>query len=201
MLLGFIAGFLGSSLGWQMNLIAIQRGISRGKMAAFLVGCGAVTADLIFLWGGFTGEKPLLAYPEAWGTIRAAGIIILLGLAARAYFVHGKSRKHVDKVVSRNPTRNFLVGFLIVLGNPVVLFLWIGVVSFVLGHFPESHDPNFKWYFLAGFVIGSLAWFGPLAFILLKKIKEWNEAHLQLLSRLSAAVLVLVAILLVFEKL
>lgn len=200
MLLGFIAGFLGSSLGWQMNLIVIQRGIARGRIAAFLVGCGAVTADLLFLWAGFMGEKPLLEHPETWGIIRAAGIVILLLLAAHAYFVHGKPRKRIEKVVSQNPTRNFLVGFLVTLGNPAVFFLWLGVVSFVVGHFPEAHDPNFKWYFLPGFVIGALAWFGPLAFILLKKIQEWNEAHLQLLSRLLAALLVLVAILLIFEK-
>lgn len=198
--LGFIAGFLGSSLGWQINLIAIQRGIARGSVAALLVGCGALTADLIFLWCGFTGAKPLLTHPETWGMIRATGIVILLAVAARAYFVHGKPRKHVEKVVSRNPSRNFLVGFLVVLGNPAVLFLWLGVVGFVVGHFPEAHDPNFKYYFLIGFVIGSLAWFGPLAFVLLRKIKEWDEAHLQLLSRLSAGVLVLVAVLLVFEK-
>jgi threonine/homoserine/homoserine lactone efflux protein len=199
-LIGFIAGFLGSSLGWQINLLAIQRGISRGRTAALLVGCGAVTADLIFLWGGFTGAKPLLAHPETWGVIRIAGIAILLILAARAYFIHGKPRPSAEKVISRNPTRNFLVGFLVVLGNPAVFFLWLGVVSFVVGHFPEAHHPNFKWYFIIGFVIGSLAWFGPLAFLLLKKIKEWDETHLQFLSRLSAAVLVLVAILLIFEK-
>ena len=64
----------------------------------------------------------------------------------------------------------------------------------------EARDLNFKWFFLVGFVLGSFAWFGPLAYLLLKRIKEWDEAHLQWLSRLSAAVLVLVALLLIFEK-
>lgn len=200
MLLGFISGFLGSSLGWQINLLAIQRGIRRGSLATLLVGCGAVTADIFFLWGSFTGARPLLTHPETWGVIRAAGIVILLMLAARAYFVHGKPRKVAEKVISKNPTRNFLVGLLVVLGNPVVFFLWLGVVSFIVGHFPEARHVHYKWYFIGGFVTGSLAWFGPLAFILLKKIRQWDEAHLQLLSRLSAAVLVLVAIILIFGK-
>ena len=38
MFLGMIAGFLASGLGWQINLIAIQRGLRRGRFAAFLVG-------------------------------------------------------------------------------------------------------------------------------------------------------------------
>ena len=68
MLLGMLAGFLASCFGWQIDLIAIQRGLRRGKIAAFLVGCGAVLADMIFLLIGFTGTQPLL---EHLGVFRA----------------------------------------------------------------------------------------------------------------------------------
>jgi len=168
MIFGFIAGFLASSLGWQINLLAIQRGIRRGRTATLLVGCGAVVADLIFFWIAFAGAVPLLNLTERWGLIRLAGITILLLLAARAYFVHGRPRKKTEAMISRNPTRNFLVGFLVVLFNPAVFFLWLGVIGFIIGHFPEAREPNFKWYFMSGFILGSLSWFGPLAFILLK---------------------------------
>ena len=43
--LGILAGFLAACFGWQIDLIAIQRGLKRGRVAAFLVGCGAILAD------------------------------------------------------------------------------------------------------------------------------------------------------------
>jgi arginine exporter protein ArgO len=78
--------------------------------------------------------------------------------------------------------------------------MWLGILTFLIGHFPEARRPAFKWCFCGGFILGSLSWFGPLAFVLLAKIREWDEAHLHTLSRLLAAVLVAVAFLLVLEK-
>lgn len=48
MLLGILIGFIAACFGWQIDLIAIQRGLQRGKTAAFLVGCGAILGDMIF---------------------------------------------------------------------------------------------------------------------------------------------------------
>jgi threonine/homoserine/homoserine lactone efflux protein len=201
MLLGILTGFLVSCFGWQIDLIAIQRGLRRGKIAAFLVGCGAVLADMIFLSVGFTGTQPLLEHPEWWGIIRWVGISILLILAARVFFVHGRPHQQVDEVTQRNPTKNFFVGFLVVITNPAVFLMWVWFVGFFRTHFAEARRPWFKEFFLAGFLIGAMLWFVPLAFIFLKKLKRWSEGNHSILSRFSALVLVVVALyLIIFEK-
>ena len=201
MLLGIIAGFLGATFGWQINLIAIQRGLCRGRMAAFLVGCGALSADLIFLSIGFTGTQPLLEHPEWWGIVRWVGISVLLFLAARVFFVHGKRREGFTEVNKRNPSRNFLVGFLVVGTNPAVFLLWVGVIGFLQTNFQETRQPWFKEFFLSGFLIGALIWFAPLTFIFLNRLKKWSEENFHLISRLSAGILALVALyLILFEK-
>lgn len=198
MLFGILAGFLASALGWQINLIAIQRGLRRGRFAAFLVGCGAIFADMIFLWVGLTGTRPVLEHPEWWGIIRWVGITVILALAARVFLVHSKPRKAVEEVNKRNPTKNFLVGFLVVVTNPVVFLAWIGVVGFLRAHFPEARAPGFKEFFLGGFVAGALLWFIPLALVFMKKMKGWTETNHTLITRISGGVLVLVAIFLIF---
>ena len=196
--LGILAGFLASCFGWQIDLIAIQRGLKRGRTAAFLVGCGAILADMIFLSIGFTGTQPLLAHPEWWGIIRWVGIGVILALAVRGFWGHSKPRLQPEEVSKKNPTKNFLVGFLVVITNPVVFLMWIGIVGFLRAHFVEAREPWFKEFFLTGFVIGAMIWFVPLAFIFMKKLKHWSEEKHTFLARLSSGILVLVALYLIF---
>jgi threonine/homoserine/homoserine lactone efflux protein len=200
--LGILAGFLASCFGWQIDLIAIQRGLKRGRTAAFLVGCGAILGDMIFLAIGFTGTQPLLSHPEWWGIIRWFGIGVILVLAARGFSGHGKPRKQGEDVSQKNPTKNFLVGFLVVITNPVVFLMWLGILGFLRAHFPEAREPWFREFFLCGFLIGALLWFAPLAFIFLNKLNHWSEENHSFLSRLSSGTLILVALYLIFfEKL
>ncbi|MFH0984357.1 MAG: LysE family transporter [Candidatus Omnitrophota bacterium] len=198
MLIGILTGFFASCFGWQINLIAIQRGLKRGRTAALLVGCGAVLADMIFLQIGLTGTQPLLEHPEWWGIIRWVGIGVVLSLAVRSLLPHKQSQAQDEEVVKRNPTKNFLVGFLVVITNPVVFLMWVGVVGFLRAHFPEARTPWFKELFLGGFAIGAVLWFVPLAFIFLKKLKLWSEKNHSFLSRVSSGILVLVALYLIF---
>lgn len=201
MLLGILIGFIAACFGWQIDLIAIQRGLQRGKTAAFLVGCGAILGDMIFLWVALTGTQPLLEHPEWWGIIRWVGIAVLLLLAVRVYRGHGNPPEQIENVSRRNPTRNFLVGFLVVATNPAIFLLWVGVVGFLRANFEEAGTPLFREFFLAGFCVGGILWFGPLAFIFLRKLKHWSESNHSMISRVSAFVLVGVAVFLaVFEK-
>jgi L-lysine exporter family protein LysE/ArgO len=198
MLLGIAAGFLASCFGWQIDLIAIQRGLKRGRLAAFLVGCGAVLADMIFLAIGFTGTQPLLEHPEYWGIIRWLGIGVILSLAARSFWVHGKPRDQGEEVSKRNPTKNFLVGFLVVITNPVVFLMWVGIIGFLRTHFPEARTPWFKELFLGGFLVGAMLWFVLFAFFLLKKMQKWSERNHSFLHQISSGTLVLIALYLIF---
>ncbi|MFA5159557.1 MAG: LysE family transporter [Candidatus Omnitrophota bacterium] len=198
MLLGILVGFLVSCFGWQIDLIAIQRGLKRGRMAAFWVGCGAILADIIFLSVAFTGTQPLLDHPEWWGIIRWVGIGVILVLAARGFWGHGKPHKQVEEVSKRNPTKNFLVGFLVVITNPVVFLMWVGIVGFIRAHFPDARETWFKEFFLGGFLIGAMLWFVPLAFIFLKRLNRWSEKNHSFISKLSSGALVLVALYLIF---
>ncbi len=199
MLLGVFVGFLASFLGWQIDLIVIQRGIRRGKVAAFLVGCGAVLGDIIFLWVALTSTEPILGHPEWWKLIRWIGIAVLFILAVRVYMDRGNSPEEIERVSKRNPTRNFLVGFLVVITNPAVLLIWIGVVGFLRANFTnETETTWFNELFLVGFAVGGALWFAPLAFIFLKKLEHWSESNHLVISKISSFVLVALALLLIF---
>jgi len=65
--LGMGTGFFASLTGWQINLIALHRGIERNtRTASFFVGMGAAFADIIFILVALTGAVPFLRNPNSW---------------------------------------------------------------------------------------------------------------------------------------
>ena len=155
---------------------------------------------MVFLAIGLKGTRPLLSHPEWWGIIRWVGITVLLLIAAHTFFVHSKPPKPLGEVTKRNPAKNIIVGFLVVGTNPAVFLMWIGIVSLIRTHFIAAGRPGFKEQFLLGFLAGAMAWFVPFTFIFLKKLRKWTEGNHPFISRLSAAVLVLVALFLILYE-
>ncbi|HXV28539.1 MAG TPA: hypothetical protein VD913_06190, partial [bacterium] len=78
--------------------------------------------------------------------------------------------------------------------------LWIGVIGFILTHFPSAHVRGFRYLFLSGFIAGALSWFVFLALALLPRIKTMGENQFHWISRISAVFLLLLALILIFEK-
>lgn len=196
--IGFSAGFIGFMVGWQINLVSIHRGIDRGRTAAFAVGMGAAFADLVFLLIGFTGLHPFTNHPELWGHLKWITVGMLFLVAYRTY-IRKKSRNSLA-VGKRNPAKNMLLGFLIVVSNPLAFFLWLAVLSFLVSHFPAVRILQNRWIFLAGFAAGAVLWFTFICLWVLSHARKWNEERLHLLSRLTAVGLALAALVLAFAK-
>lgn len=198
--LGMGTGFFASLVGWQINLIAIHRGIERNtRTAAFFVGMGAAFADVIFILIAMTGAVPFLRNPKSWMVIRWVGILTVFLLAAKILLKKPQLAIR-EKKKKRNPAKNFLVGFLIVITNPAVFLIWIGMMSFLLTHFPEMKGLIFYWIFLGGFVIGAALWFFILSFRILREARNWDDERLYFLSKLSAFILLIVGCFLIFER-
>ncbi|MFA6600133.1 MAG: LysE family transporter [Candidatus Omnitrophota bacterium] len=201
MLIGFLTGFLASVFGWQINLIAIQKGIDSHKRAAFLVGLGAAFADLAFIYGYFTGANLLLvAHPQYWVILKWVGIATIFGLSMRLLL---KTPRVVDWSAPKRPgaKRYFLFGFLVVISNPAVFFAWIGVMSFILTHFPQASTPHYKWFFMGGFLAGASAWFLYLVLHLHKMMMSMlHPKALAWLSRITAILLLGACLFLAFHR-
>lgn len=199
MLLGILSGFVASLLGWQINMIAIQKGTELRKRVSLMVGFGAVCADLIFIYLIFKGTGHFLQRPHWWILLKWVGVVTLFGLAIRILL---KKAQMTVRIGQRNKgiKRYFLLGFIVVITNPAVFFLWIGVISFIMTHFPPAHPDQFHWRFLAGFWVGGTLWFFTLASLIIPLCRNWKDAYLTLISRMTACLLILVGIFLVSQK-
>ena len=202
MILGLIAGFTASLLGWQINLIALQRGLKSGRRReTFFVGAGALAADLVFIYLAFASILWLLRIPHFWMFAKGFGAATLVMVALRVFrhdFRHDKKAPLPSK--HKHLARSFLLGFVVVIGNPAVFLLWIGVVGFILTHFPDPYPHAFKWLFLIFFSAGGMLWFIILSSALLPRMRRLSGESLGWISKATAMVLLAAAVILVFEK-
>lgn len=200
MLTGIITGFLAAMLGWQINIVGIHRGIERGRSGPLLVGLGATTADIIIILIAFAGAAPLLHHHRFWAVAKWFGIATLLFTSFRILF-HKTAFQDPAEKKPRSQARSFVMGLILVGGNPAVYLMWIGVISLILAHFHMDFPSfRFRFLFVTGFFAGCMLWFSILSFFILGHIRQWGENRLHLISRLSAVLLLLAAGFLIFEK-
>lgn len=197
--LGILTGFLASLLGWQINLVAIHRGLKQGRRAAFLLGLGAALGDMLFLATGFFGARSILKYFQWIEYFKWVGIGMLLW--ASYYTLSHRYQPGQGKVPSkRRLFKNTSIGFLMVVGNPALLMMWAGIGALLTAHLHEARDLDFPWTFLAGFLVGASVWFFFLARFLMPRVRTFSERTLYRFSQITAFVLLLAALALAFLK-
>ncbi len=198
--LGTVTGILASLLGWQINLLSLHRGLERGRTAAFFVGFGSIVADALFSLVAFAGAAPLVGKLHLWIYFRWIGIATIF-LVGFKILLHKQKVAAVQKEKKREPAKDFLVGFLMVLSNPAVLIVWIGIIAFLLVHFPRNALLAFRWFFIAGLFAGGAGWFLFLALYVLPHVRQWDDDRLHLISKVSAGILILGGCFLAFGRL
>ena len=196
--LGLLTGILAAVLSWQINVVAVHRGLARGWIAAFLVGCGATLGDALLIFAAFSGARPLLSRHEFWLPLKWIGIATLFILVLKILFHRHTEVK--EEPARGNQTKNFLIGLVIVIGNPAVLLLWAGITTFILTHFPALQPPFMHLIFVAEFFAGSILWFFLLSLVLLPRIRKWGEGRLEVISKFSAGALLLALLYAIFGK-
>ncbi len=202
MIIGFITGFSASLMGWQINLIALQRGLKSGRrFETFWVGAGALASDFIFLCLAFAGIIRLLEVPHFWMFAKGFGAatLVVAGLKVFNHDFHHDHRAPMP-LQHKHLARSFVIGSVVVISNPAVFLLWIGVLGFLLTHFPDPHPHQFQWVFLSGFTAGGILWFSILSLVILPRMRRLSGEILGLISKITAVVLLIGAVILLFEK-
>ena len=197
--MGAFTGFAAALLGWQVNLVAIHRGIARGRRAAFLVGLGASLADLLFTVLAFLGAAPLLRHAPIAPWLKWPAVAVMLYAAIRIFWQDPKRATEEEKHPPSH--ESLLLGFLFVASNPLVLLAWFGVISILVSHLPDLGVIGLRWLFLGMFLVGTSIWFGILSRILLPLVENWSEERLRLLSKIGASAMLIAVLVLICERL
>lgn len=197
--LGWMVGFLASFLGWQINLIALHRGIENSRRACFLTGMGACAGDLLYIALAAFGSDYLLRHPEGWSLFKWLGVVLLLFSSYQMFVKGGGKEKSLDER-RKSAHRHFLIGVFIVLGNPFLFVLWVGINGYLHPFVKPFLNLFGIFQYSFGFILGCSVWFAFLTFYVLRHVRSWKEEAFGWFSKVTAASLLLAAIFLIFEK-
>ena len=150
---GVVLGFSIAAPVGPIGLLCIRRTLERGRMAGFLTGLGAATADTIFALAAAFGLSVSAAVTScsSWLHIAAGIFLIALGLKMAA------DRPAAGAASARggSPLWWFLSTFLLTLSSPVTILSFVAAFA-LLGPSGSGLEANLQ--MTMGVFAGSAAW-------------------------------------------
>lgn len=143
-----------------IGLLCIERGLTRGPVAAFVAGLGAAAADAVYgALAGF-GVTAVTSRLVAWQTsIRVAGAFLLAVIAWR--ILRGDEASRAAAIDERSGLiASFVAVFALTLANPATILSFIAIFSSLGDALGPRASPLVV---IAGVFIGSAAWWLTLA--------------------------------------
>lgn len=136
-----------------VGLLCIRRALADGRVAAFVAGLGAATADTAFgmvAAYGVTHVSGVLAEQQTWLKLIGGGFLLVLGWRG------WRAEAALAPTPLRGPglVRDFALTLLITLTNPGTIFGVVGVFA-ALGSGDPGGSPGVL---VAGIFAGSAAW-------------------------------------------
>ncbi len=196
---GLISGFVVSIPVGPTNVSIINEGAKRGFLFGMLIGLGSVTMEIVYCTLAFAGFSSLFESREVKAAMELISFVLVLYLGLKYLLASNvPSTSHTLEVVEHklHPHTAYMTGFVRVLGNPSVLAFWITMTATFLSH--HWVEPNWteKSICVLGVGIGSALWFGLLSWAVSIGHQKFSPRTLLLMSRISGACLLVVAVVL-----
>lgn len=167
---GMLAGLLGLSIGFvnsiplgPITVSIIDTSFRRGFWPAFMIGLGALVMDVFYCAVGVFGVSLFDSTMET--IIQSAGFPVLSVLGGRLMYLgfKGQMEKTHLKMTHLDFTKNFSLGFVLCLTNPLAIGFWIVTLSLLFSYEMIRSEFSDKLSFVIGMGIGTSLWFFSLA--------------------------------------
>lgn len=141
-----------------VNIEIARRSLRRGFRAGFLLGCGAVTVDVIYVILTSFGVRPFIGQPRVRLVLGIAGAVALAGLGGMCFLRAARQwRAGLDLDDARPGGRDYVTGLAMTGLNPMTLAFWCVVVPGLVGQWSVNPVRDLPWVGL-GVFLGALAW-------------------------------------------
>jgi threonine/homoserine/homoserine lactone efflux protein len=190
LLKGVVVGIIIAVPVGPVGVLCVRRTIFQGKLAGFVSGLGAATADAIFGFVAAFGlsfvSDWLIGYQQ-W--LRIAGGCYLLYVGGSALLVKPETRSNSEPD-AETILRDFASTFALTLTNPITILAFLGIFS-VLGLSGEGATLGRAAILVLGVWGGSLLWWMALSFGLGVVFRSYEPRHLVWINRASGTILLL----------
>lgn len=196
-LAGFMSGFLVSIPVGPINVTIINEGGRRGLKWGLLIGAGAVLMEVIYCTMGFSAFANFFTDKLVKASMELVSFLLtlMLGLKYLLFPSINTALKTVESIEEKfHPHSAFMIGFVRVLGNPMVLLFWITLAATFVSH--EWVDPPWssKVACIIGVGMGAGLWFVLLSYAVSWGHKKFSTQTLLRMSQVSGASLLCMAI-------
>jgi threonine/homoserine/homoserine lactone efflux protein len=171
-----------------VGVLCVRRTIFEGKLAGFVSGLGAATADALFGFiaaFGLTFVSDWLLGYQHW--LRLAGGCYLLYLGGAALLARRETELQ-QKPDTEDFLRNYLSTFALTLTNPITILAFLGIFS-AIGLAGEQATLGRAAILVFGVWLGSLLWWLALTFGLGLVFRSLVPRHLVWINRGSGIIL------------
>ncbi|KAB2335654.1 LysE family transporter [Bacillus mesophilum] len=147
-----------------VNAAVLDKGIKKGFFHAWLVGLGAMSADVVYMLAVFLGLVHFLEFPFIKAFLWSFGFFVLIYTGIETIIGAGK-------IISPNRTtgdtkiKSFLSGFFISISNPLTILFWLGIYGSVLAKTAAEYDKIHLAIYSTAIFIGLMVW--DLAMVIL----------------------------------
>ncbi|HZG72678.1 MAG TPA: LysE family transporter [Chondromyces sp.] len=157
-LLGYI--FLGISLAapiGPINAAQLDKGIKNGFMSAWMVGVGALMADLFYMMLVYIGVGQFITTPFVKTFLWSFGFFVLVYTGVECLISAGKVAAASERE-SETAAKSFFSGFILSLTSPLTILFWLGIYGSVLADTVETYGTDRLLLYSSAIVIGVLVW-------------------------------------------
>lgn len=197
LLAGILSGFIASVPVGPINVTIVNEGAHIGFRSAFVIGIGAVTMELLYCMTAFTGFAHLFESSMVRALMELMSFLLVSILGLNYLLARHISTKTIGAKYMENKLHLktvFMVGFVRILLNPVVLLFWITMSAMVIAHEFVSIDFSNKCVYITGVAIGCLSWFWFLANEVARRRHKFTYKTLLNISRVSGILLLIMAV-------
>jgi threonine/homoserine/homoserine lactone efflux protein len=165
--ISLIAKGIGLGLGaavpiGPVNVQIARRTLRGGYWNGFVLGCGAVTADVVYAVLSSVGFGKLAAVPAVEWSVRVAGTLLLTYLGVLCLRGEREAFRSDPIAVAADRSRAasgsaYLTGLAMTLFNPMTLAFWFVAVPALVGSVAGDVAQDLPWV-CAGVFIGTVGW-------------------------------------------
>ncbi|MFX3624310.1 MAG: LysE family transporter [Ectobacillus sp.] len=140
-----------------INAAQLDKGIKNGFFHAWLVGLGAMLADILYMILVYGGVVHFLETPFIKTFLWIFGFLILVYTGFESLLSAGK----INSPQGQNDeslTKSFVSGFLMSLSNPLTILFWLGIYGSVLVHTAHSYGAEQLFLYSGAIILGILIW-------------------------------------------
>lgn len=196
LLKSFILGFSVSAPVGPIGLLCIQRVLSKGRLAGFITGLGAASANLVYVSIAAFGLSVVSTFLiEQQLYLRLIGSAFLFYLGIKTFLK--KPSNTAANLEGESKTAMFLSTFVLMITNPVTILNFVAMFA-GLGFEQSSAADISAFSLITGVFLGAISWW----FILSNMVNIFRNKitpHLRLVNKIAGLLIIVLGVISLIE--